>query len=212
MACRQPLYGGEAIICTDCVFHLPYTGFHHDPGNRMARQLWGRITFNAAAACLYFRKGARVQSLVHQLKYRRQPHIGNKIGELYGVSLCESESFKQAGLVVPVPLHPLKLRKRGYNQSAHFAEGLSHSMGIPVLCDNLVRVADRETQTRKSRFMRYENMKDVFMIRDPSLFAGKHILLADDVLTTGATIEACCLELMKVPGVTVSIVTIAFAD
>ncbi|MDF3078144.1 MAG: phosphoribosyltransferase [Sphingobacteriaceae bacterium] len=210
--CGKNLFKNENVICTDCIYHLPYTNFHEDPENRVAKQLWGRIPFQMAASYLYFRKGSRVQNMLHQFKYNNRPDIGLRLGEMYGLVLSKSGLFNAAHYIIPVPLHPAKLKKRGYNQSAYFAEGLSGSLNIPVLANGLKRLAATETQTKKSRFVRYENMKDVFDPAQKEQLQDKHILLVDDVITTGATIEACALELLKLNGTQVSIATIAFTD
>ncbi len=210
--CSKNLFNNETVICTDCLYHLPYTNFHEDSNNRVAKQLWGRVPFHAASAYLYFRRGTRVQNLLHQFKYNQRPEVGIRLGEMYGLELKKTDTFKSVDLIVPVPLHPSKLRKRGYNQSAYFAQGLSNNMGIPVQNDLLNRIVPTETQTRKSRFVRYENMKDVFQSTNEQGLSNKHILLVDDVITTGATIEACAIELLGSPGTKISIATIAFTD
>jgi len=209
--CGKNLFKNESVICTDCIYHLPYTNFHQEKDNRVARQLWGRIPFSSSASFLYFRKGSRVQNLMHQLKYNNKPEIGVKLGEMYGHVLHGSE-YRNTDIIIPVPLHPQRLKARGYNQSDHFARGLSNTLGIPLNTTILKRSIATSTQTKKSRFSRYENMKDVFEVTNPGLIAGKHILLVDDVITTGATIEACSLKLLEIPQTKISIATIAFAD
>lgn len=209
--CGKNLFKSEHLICIDCIYHLPYTDFHLDKDNRVARQLWGRIPFKQASAYLYFQKGLRVQNLMHQLKYNSKPEVAYKLGEMYGMKLLNSEMMENVEAIVPVPLHPARLRKRGYNQSEHFAMGLSTSLKIPVNT-SLIRNIYTQTQTRKSRFMRYENMKEVFDLAQNHSLENKHVLLVDDVITTGATIEACALELTKITGLTISIATIAFAN
>ncbi|MBC7913018.1 MAG: ComF family protein [Pyrinomonadaceae bacterium] len=209
--CGKNLLGNESVICTDCIYHLPYTNFHLDSNNRVARQLWGRVPFLFSSAYVYFHKGSRVQNLMHGLKYNNKPEVAYKLGELYGSELKEAEAIKYADTIIPVPLHPARQKKRGYNQSEHFAHGLGKSMKIPVNL-NLKRNIFTQTQTKKSRFVRYENMKGVFSIDNSSSLENKHILLVDDVLTTGATLEACALELLKIKGVQISIATIAFTN
>jgi ComF family protein len=210
--CGKNLLKGELVICTDCIYHLPYTNFHLDPDNAVARQLWGRIPFQAAYAYLHFQKGLRVQSLLHQLKYNNKPEVGLKLGELYGIQLSKAVTeINSISAIIPVPLHPAKEKKRGYNQSECFARGLSKSLNIP-LNTNLKRKIFTDTQTKKSRFVRYENMQDVFVVDDCKPLENAHVLLVDDVITTGATLEACALELLKVNGIQLSIATIAFAN
>jgi ComF family protein len=159
-----------------------------------------------------FSKGGSVQKLVHQLKYRGRKEIGIAIGKFYGADLRESETFCSSQVIIPVPLHAGKLKRRGYNQSDLFAQGLASGLDIPHDPANLVRVKASETQTRRSRFERWKNVESVFKVSDPSRLEGKNILLVDDVVTTGSTLEACAQELLKVPGTTVSVATIAFAQ
>lgn len=211
-ACGKNLYLQEELICTDCRYHLPYTNFHHQPDNPVAQQFWGRVPLQAATALLHFSKGGKVQHLMHQLKYNNRPEIGRVIGKIAGIQLLENEIFAAADLIVPVPLHVSKQRRRGYNQSAFFAYGLSERMQIPLNENNLVRQRATETQTFRSRFSRYENMKDVFMIKDRDAFINKHILLIDDIITTGATLEACINVLLPVPGIKISVAALAFTS
>ncbi|WP_299285343.1 ComF family protein [uncultured Mucilaginibacter sp.] len=210
-ACAKSLYRNEDLICADCLYHLPYTDFHLNADNTVAQQFWRRVPLEAAAALLYFSKGSRVQNLMHQLKYKNKPEVGVYLGKLAGKRLFENLIFSSADVIIPVPLHKQKQLKRGYNQSLSFAEGLSEKISIPVSIDNLIRVSSTESQTKKSRISRYENMKEVFSVKNPSTLIGKHILLVDDIITTGATLEACCNVLLEVPGVRISIASIAVA-
>ncbi len=209
-ACAKSLYRNEELICADCLYHLPYTDFHLQPDNAVAQQFWGRVPLEAAAAMLYFSKASRVQNLMHQLKYKNKPEVGVYLGKLTGKRLLENKIFSSADAIIPVPLHKQKLLKRGYNQSLSFAEGLAEKLSIPVSVDNLIRTTGTESQTKKSRTSRYENMKDVFSVKNPAHLNGKHILLVDDIITTGATLEACCNVLQKVSNVKISIAAIAY--
>lgn len=211
-ACGTSLFAGEQVICTECHYDLPYTNFHQRPDNAAARQFWGRLQLNAVYVMLHFVKGGMVQNMVHRLKYRNSPKIGNKLGELAGKQLAEADNYRDIDLIIPVPLHPRKLKQRGYNQSAKFAEGLALKLNKPVDVVNLYRLKHTGTQTLKSRFSRYENMKDVFDVLDTETLAGKHILLVDDIITTGSTIEACAQALLKIPGVKISVAAIAYAE
>jgi ComF family protein len=211
-ACETSLLGHEEVLCTTCLYNLPYTDFHIQTNNLVARQFWGKIPLKAGYALFHFSKGGKVQHLVHQLKYRNMPQIGNKLGELAGEQLQQHETLKASDYIIPVPLHKSKLRKRGYNQSTCFAEGLAKALQIPVEDHNLIRTQATESQTHKSRFSRFENMKEVFAVRHPEKLHGKHLLLVDDIVTTGSTLEACALELLKIPGVSISIATIAYAE
>ncbi|HEY0668208.1 MAG TPA: ComF family protein [Sphingobacteriaceae bacterium] len=211
-ACGQNLFKNEQVICTNCTFHLPYTNFHTDAENKVVRQLWGRFQFLQANAFLHFSKGGKVQNLIHELKYNNSPETGYRLGELYGNTLANHDGWVMPDLIVPVPLHKKKLKKRGYNQSEFIAAGLSASLKIPVETNLLSRRNETETQTRKSRYNRYENMKDAFAVNNEEKFAGKHLFLIDDVMTTGATFEACALELQTIEGIKLSIGAIAFAE
>jgi ComF family protein len=210
--CGRPLMRGEKVICMLCLFHLPKTYFHHDDDNPLTKVFWGRVNLEGVAAYVYFQKGGTVQHLLHQLKYKGQKEIGVQIGKLYGVELKTAEVFRDAELIIPVPLHPRKLRKRGYNQSGMFAEGLASVMQARLETRALYRKVYSQTQTRKARYNRWENVENIFAVRNPERIRGKHILLVDDVITTGATSEACAQALLEVPGVRVSVAAIAYAS
>ena len=149
---------------------------------------------------------------MHQLKYNKRPEAGFRMGQLYAQVLKNSESWIQPDLIIPVPLHPAKLKKRQYNQSESIANGMASVLLIPVITDNLIRTENTETQTRKSRFARYENLKGAFLCRDEDSLIDKHVLMVDDVITTGATLEACCVLLLEYEKVRISVATIAFAE
>ncbi|WP_242695843.1 ComF family protein [Desertivirga brevis] len=182
------------------------------PDNSLARQFWGRVPFTFCGAFLYFSKGSRVQSLLHQLKYNNRPEVGLKLGHLYGKQLSSALSSFLPDVIVPVPLHPKRQKKRGYNQSEYFARGLSETMHIPIDTSTLQRGAFTSSQTKKSRFLRYENMKDVFFLSKAEEFEGKHILLVDDIITTGATIESSAIPIHEVPATKISIAGIAYTN
>jgi ComF family protein len=211
-ACGNSLVIGEDVICTNCVYDLPYTNFHKQPDNVVARQLWGRIDLKAVYVLLYFAKGGKVQNMMHQFKYKNMPRIGNRLGQIAGKQLASAPVYQTVDVIIPVPLHPRKLKQRGYNQSAQFAQGLAEKMNALADTESLIRLKHTQTQTKRSRFSRYENMKDVFTVQYPERLAGKHVLLVDDIITTGSTLEACGLELLKVPGLTLSVAAIAYAE
>jgi len=211
-ACGKSLVAHEDLICTDCLYNLPYTNFQHQPDNIVARQFWGKVKLNAAYSLFYFTKGGKVQQLIHHLKYNNVPLVGNKLGNIAGRQLIQSSHLNGFDAVIPVPLHKNRLRKRGYNQSACFAEGLAETLNTKVMINNLIRTKATETQTHKSRFDRAVNMQDVFTVADISALTDKHVLLVDDVVTTGSTLEACAQVLLAVPGLKLSIATIAYAE
>lgn len=212
LGCGEPLTKEEEILCTFCLFHLPRTYFHQDPTNPAARVFWGRVRLDSAASFVFFHKGGNVQELLHQLKYQGKKDIGRYLGRLYAYELSDTQFLSGVDMIIPVPLHPKKLRKRGYNQSLCFAEGLSEISGIPVAGQVLFRKADSATQTKKSRYERWENVEGIFDLRDTEKITGKHILLVDDVITTGATLEACACMLLAKENVRVSVASIAFAS
>lgn len=211
-ACGTPLIDKEDLICIKCLYDLPYTDYHQHAENRVAKQLWGRLPFNAAMAMLYFRKGGKVQNLVHNLKYNGKTDVGVLLGRMLGQRLKNSSLYQGINIIIPVPLHHKKYKQRGYNQSKFIAEGIAKAMDIDFNEANLVRYTFTESQTKKSRYNRYENMQEVFKINSPEALAGKHILLVDDVITTGATLEACANELLNIGAAKVSIAAIAFAE
>jgi ComF family protein len=210
-SCGNNLYKNEDIICTWCVYHLPKTNFHLYNDNPIAKIFWGRINIHSAAAFYGFNKGGRVQHLVHQLKYKGRKEIGHALGKLYGSDLKKAENFCSVQTVIPVPLHPKKIKKRGYNQSEAFASGIAESMAAEPDFKTLYRAKESETQTKKTRFSRWENVETIFQLRDQRAHTGKHILLVDDVVTTGATLEACAQTLLQIPDVKISVATIAYA-
>jgi len=210
--CGKLLYHGEKEICTKCLYDLPYTDFHLYEDNLVAKQLWGRLPVNAAMAMLYFKKGTKVQNLIHGLKYDGKTEIGIRLGKLLAKKLSQSELYADIDIVIPVPLHQKKLRLRGYNQSEYIATGLAEDLGVSVSTKNLLRNKSTETQTKKARYTRFENMQDVFSVIKPEELADKHILLVDDVITTGATLEACGNVLLNHGIKKLSIAAIAFAE
>jgi ComF family protein len=163
----------------------------------------------SASSYLYFQKKGITQKLLHQLKYKGQKEVGRKLGLYYGYDLKE---HLEADCIIPIPLHKSRLRTRGYNQSEWFGKGLSEAMEIPMDSGSVVRIRKTETQTRKGRYKRWENVEGIFAVMDPEKLAGCHVLLVDDVVTTGATLEACAQALVAaVADVKISVVTIAVA-
>ena len=209
-ACGNSLYKNEETLCTYCLFRLPKTNFHLESDNPVSRLFWGRVKLETAAAFFYYRKDGRVQNLIHQFKYKGKMEIGSYIGKLYGDYLKNASLFEDIDMIIPVPLHPKKLRKRGYNQSELFGKGLSETRGAVLNKTSLYRTLASNTQTRKSRYKRWENVGNIFAVKNEEKLRGAHILLVDDVVTTGSTLEACAQTLLKVEGVRVSVVSMAF--
>ncbi len=209
LSCTNSLFDGEEVLCLRCQKKLPRTNFHLDPINPVIKKFWGKVPVKAATAFYHFAKGSKVQHLIHQLKYKKHPEVGIKIGKLMGNDLLKSEWFTDIDLVVPVPLHPDKERSRGYNQSATFAAGLALTLGVVAVPQLLQRTKFTSTQTRKHRYERFENVDRVFSISDIAQVKNKNILLVDDVITTGSTLTACAETLLEITGTTVSIAVIA---
>jgi ComF family protein len=211
VCCGNSLWKHEKIVCNACGFRLPKTNNHLEPENPVSRVFHGRVPVESAAAFLLFNKGNKVQLLIHHLKYKGRKDVGIWLGEEYGKVLRHSPSFTGIDLIIPVPLHKKRLMQRGYNQSDQFAKGLSKWMQLPVENKLLVRNRATATQTRKGRFDRWKNVEDIFSLNGPERISGRHVLLVDDVITTGATLESCIAVLRAVPGVRVSVATIATA-
>lgn len=212
VSCGNGLYKHESEICNRCYLDLPKSEFHRDELNPVARLFHGRADVLMAGSYYLFHKSGNVQKILHQLKYKGNRKVGITLGKWYGDDLKQVPGFRDAHFLIPVPLHEKKLRRRGYNQSSCFAEGLAQSMNIELKEDLLVRNTETETQTRRGRFDRWLNVNEKFELKDPEALRHKHVILVDDVVTTGATLEACVQELKKAEGVKVSIATIAFAQ
>lgn len=195
-ACSDALLRSEKLICLSCFVQLPQTAFHKNPfDNPVNRLFWGRTPIYASSAFLYFRKSGMVQELLHALKYRNQPEIGTFLGAEYGKTLIDSTPFCNADIILPIPLHGKRQQQRGYNQSAFFADGLSSNLKIESSEAVLQRNDFKSSQTKKSRFERWQNVSTVFEVSKPEKIVNKSVLLVDDVITTGATIEACARQL-----------------
>jgi len=210
-SCGGNLSANETVICVLCEYSLPKTNFHKHADNPIARKFWGRLPFQNATSLFYFDKGNKVQHLIHQLKYRDKKEIGNKLGEMLGNDLIMEDSYTDIKFVLPIPLHEKKQKIRGYNQSEYFAAGIAEGMKISYDTGIIYRALHTETQTGKNRLERWENVKDAFYIQNAEKVENTHVLLVDDVLTTGATLEACGQHLTEIAGLKLSIATIAFA-
>jgi len=212
VTCSNRLVTQENFLCIDCWHDLPVTNFHFDQENKVAQLFWGRVKIENATAFFAFNKGSNYQHLIHFIKYKGLKELGFETGRRLGMALSESHLFNSVDIILPVPLHPKKQKIRGYNQSEWIAKGISESLKKPVSVDNLCRNLHTSTQTRKNRYERWENVESIFEIINPTEFTDKHILLIDDVVTTGSTLESCAFQLLQVEGVKVSIATLAYAD
>lgn len=211
-ACGRLLQQEEHGICLICQHELPRTGFHCHRDNDVEKIFWGRVPLTLGAAFLFFKKGGHVQELLHNIKYRGAKEAAEEVGFLYGLELKEEPAFATADVIIPVPLHKSKLRKRGFNQSEYFGKGLSQGMGRPQDTEHLVRTTATATQTKKGRWQRWINVEHIFQQTKRHYFAGQHVLLVDDVVTTGSTLEACAKILLENNSdIRISIATLAKA-
>ena len=209
--CGAGLLYQEKFLCTTCLYHLPLTCFHLDNNNEPTRQLRGKCDVQNATAMLFLSKGTLVERILYQLKYNGHPEIGYFLGMKYGEVLRRTREYADVDLVVPVPLHRKRQRKRGYNQAEYFANGLAASMSIPLDNVSLVRSVETSSQTMYARLDRYDNVEGIFDIVNKEALKDKHILLVDDVLTTGATLASAARTLSVICGVRISIATLARA-
>jgi ComF family protein len=212
ITCGDRLVSQEKYLCMNCWLDLPLTNFHLNSENKVAQLFWGRVEIENASAYFGYKKGSRYQHLIHFVKYKGLKELGFETGRRFGFQLLNAPGFAEVDLIVPVPLHPEKFKKRGFNQSEWIARGMAESMKRELSCENLFREVHTSTQTRKNRFERWQNVEGIFGVKDIDQFHGKHILLIDDVVTTGSTLEACAFQLLKIDKTKVSIATLAFAD
>lgn len=212
ITCENRLVTQENFLCIDCWHDLPVTNFHLNQENRVAQLFWGRVKIENATAFFSYNKGSNYQHLIHYIKYKGLKELGFETGRRFGSILSVSPEFNSVDIVVPVPLHPKKQKIRGYNQSEWIARGISETLKKMVSVGNLRRNLHTSTQTKKNRYERWENVENIFEISQPDEFKGKHILLVDDVVTTGSTLESCAFQVLQIENVKVSIATLAFAD
>lgn len=209
--CGSDLLREDNLLCLKCIHDLPQTNFAPHANNPIEKYFWGRIPVMAAYSQFYFSKEFLIQHLIHQLKYKGDKKIGFYLGEVMGKTLLSSNRFNTIDALIPLPLYTAKEHKRGYNQATVICNGMSSVMNIPVLSGAVVRQHATETQTRKHRTERWENVKSSFKVAKPNELSGKHLLLVDDVVTTGATLEACGSVILELQNVKLSIATLAYA-
>lgn len=195
--CGTDVLNHESPLCIRCIDQLPVTNFHSWTGNAVEKRFWGRIPVHAATSYCYFTGHSLIQQLLHQLKYKGNREIGYFLGRLMGETIMASNRMNDIDVLVPLPLYASRERKRGYNQAAILCEGMATAMHIPVIKNAVVRLSATDTQTHKNRVERWQNMQGRFYVNDPAALANKHVLLTDDVITTGATLEACGQELLS---------------
>ncbi len=211
LVCGNSLIEGETVICGHCENSLPRTRFHDDSDNLVSQLFWGRVNLKAATSFLFFRRKGIVQQLMHQFKYKGEREVGRYLGKIFAQELADSANYSDVDCIVPVPLHPDKQRKRGYNQSEDIARGMAEVFQIPCKSNLIQRAVYTSSQTKKSRFNRWENVSSVFVVPEPESVHYENILIVDDVVTTGATLEACAQKLLESTNSQVSIATLAVA-
>ncbi len=208
VACERKLLDGEQFLCLECLHMLPRTDYVNRSDNPLEKLFSGRIPFKRVASFAYFTKEGSLQNIVHELKYGNNPELGDFLGQLIYRECGTSNFFDSIDCIVPVPLHPKRLKKRGYNQSYHIAKGLADASGIALVADQLARTVNNPSQTTLNRTERWANVDGIFSVKNSEMFVGKHILLVDDILTTGSTIESSAKQLLKCKGLIVSILTL----
>ena len=210
--CGSDILNEESLLCIRCISELPETNFHLHANNPVEKIFWGRIPVVSATAQYYFSKETRMQHLMHQFKYKGNKDLGKQLGYLMGNDLLQSDRFKNIEALIPLPLFAAKEKRRGYNQAAVLCEGIAEIMKVEILKDVIIRTQHTETQTKKGRVERWINIEGKFELIKPEEIRNKNILLVDDVITTGATLEACGQELVKATNVGLSIATLCFAS
>lgn len=208
--CGSDVIGLDHQLCLHCISDLPVTNFFEQPGNSVERKFYGRIPVLNAGAAYFFTKNSLMESLVYELKYKGNRDIGYYMGKILGEVLQNSLRFDDVDVIIPLPLNAIRLKKRGYNQSKILCEGITSIWHKPIIDTAVIRKINTETQTHKGRITRWENMDGVFAIAEPTLLQNKHVLLVDDVVTTGASLEACGAEILKVLDTRLSIATLAY--
>jgi ComF family protein len=208
--CGTSLLQEDSLFCIDCLAGMPLTGFEACTENPVEKNLRRRIAIHSASAHLYFTKNSAVRQSLHHFKYEGRKEIGRYLGRRMGYALRDSGRFQDCQIIIPLPLHAAREKARGYNQAAVLAESISEILQIPVAGQSLVRISGTATQTRRNRIQRWQNMANKFRVAHPEQITGKHILLVDDIITTGATLEACAQNLLGTEGVSLSIATLAY--
>lgn len=209
--CGNDLVTEEQFLCLQCINNLPLTGFELYDNNPVEKNFWGRVSINNAMSLLYFTKDSILQNLLHQFKYRGKKEIGSYFGRMMGSAISQSYRYKDIDALVPLPLFISKEKRRGYNQATVLCEGIAEIMEVPVLKNAVIRTTATETQTHKDRIERWQNINGKFELKDFQSLQNKHILLVDDVVTTGSTFEACASELLQSENTKVSIAALAYS-
>jgi len=210
VVCGVNLFKQETVLCSKCNYNLPCTNFNDLQHNEVSRLFWGRIPIQYSTSYFYYIKGSQFQNILYNLKYEGKKYIGTEMGKIFGMKLIHTD-FCSIDVIHPVPLHIKKLKRRGYNQSEMIAKGIAEGLNKPLITDAIIRIAESDTQTVRSRYERWQNVKGIFKIVKKNKLSNKHILLVDDVVTTGSTLESCAIEMLDLDNTKVSIATLAFA-
>ncbi|PWK20314.1 ComF family protein [Xanthomarina spongicola] len=210
-ACNLQLGDNESYVCTNCRHKLPVTDYHLDSDQTVLKTFYGRAKVEHATALLRFEKKGITQQLIHNLKYKGHEDVGLFLGKWLGAELKTVNEYKSINMVIPVPLHKKKLKKRGYNQVAKFAQEIAKQLEVEYVDDVLIKITNVSSQVTKNRFNRWVNNEELFTIQNKEKINNKHVLLVDDIITTGATMEACIAVLNKVDNVKISVASMAIA-
>ena len=211
-ACKLPLKDNEHVVCIACRHELPITNFHFENNDAVKKILYGRVQLQHATALLHFSKKGLVQELLHNLKYRGHEQVGEFLGDWLGGELQSIPHYKDINVVIPVPLHRKKKRERGYNQVTKFGQSIAKALDVDFDENTLVKIKHSRTQVFKDRITRFDDANTRFALGKTENLVAKHILLVDDIITTGATIEACALLLQAIPDIKISVATMAIAE
>ena len=212
VVCGNLLQEGEEVLCLRCNIRMPRTHFHQHIDNYVERLFWGKLPLGHASSYIFYQKGSACSRILHALKYEGRQDVGNVMGRWMAAELQETGFFDGVDVIVPVPLHRKRQRMRGYNQSECLARGIAQVTGIPVDVSSVERVKHTQTQTHRSAFDRWVNVEGIFRLQCPESFVGKHVLVVDDVLTTGATTTACADVFAGIEGICISVLTLAVAE
>lgn len=210
-ACHDLLNDNEQDICTDCRNNLPVTNFHFNDDDTVLKVFYGRVKIEHATALLRFEKKGMVQQLIHGLKYKGQEKIGVFLGDWLGGELKTVQAYEDIDVVIPVPLHKKKLKKRGYNQVSKFGQQIAAALNVPYIDQVLLKETNTESQVLKKRLARWNDNNELFTLQNKNTIANKHILLVDDLITTGATMEACITILNQAENIKISVASMAIA-
>lgn len=209
--CGGVLYGSEQNLCLKCIASLPRTGYHNKPENKAEQLFYGKVRVERASSFLFFEKKSAIQHMLHELKYKGRKELGKELGSYFGADIVDSP-LGEVDAIIPIPLHPKRKAWRGYNQSEWIAMGLAQVLDKPLLTNVVSRVVETQTQTKKDAAERWVNVQNIFQVTDCESIRGKHVLVVDDVITTGSTVESCVAKLLEVEGVRVSVASLALAE